>query len=429
MTYKSFFFFYSQVRMGAVPSTSGPRSDDELDDEEPRGPAPTTTRTHLLSLCRAHNKFAVALYQEFCKDGKKPNSLLLTPLGIGLGLGMAYIGAMADTQTEMYNAFYLKEVQECHILPAYAAIHWDSLRSAMPKGCHIETAIRLFAQMEYKMTNEYEEILTSYEISRIRHVDFKRRPEVARKEINKWVEDKTHGRLKDVLPMGYVDRDTKLFLICGLYMKVQWYHSFDPKRTCKMAFHLQGKEIIEVNMMNQQNTFRVGFIQKVDADVLEMPFSNRHMKMFIFLPRKLDGISKIEKNLSRSMVDQLQDHLTEEFVDVFLPKFKFEAGCGVSEFIQKVGVKNAFYENKADFSGIDGSNELFLWRVFHHVMLEIDEAANETPAMTSFHDVGVADTKPKKIFKADHPFVFYIRDERTGAVVLIGRSVRPQYNL
>ncbi len=389
-------------------------------------PANKTTRTHLLSLSRATNKFAISLFQEFAKDGKKPGNVLFSPVGVALGIGMAYIGAEKNTHDEIYKAFYLHEVQPFHLLPAYAALHWDVLRSAMPKGCVMEAAIRMFAQMEHKMTNEYEEILTNYEISRIRHVDFFDRVDLARKEINKWVEDRTHGKIKDVLPLGYIDRDTKLFLISAMYLKAQWYHQFDSKKTLKMAFHLPMKETIEVAMMNQQNNFRIGHIQKIEADCLELPFSNGHMKMYVFLPKKLDGCNKIESKMSRTLIETIEDNLQEDYIEIFIPKFSFELGFSASETIQKVGIKEVFNTEKADLSGIDGSKDMSLWGMFHHIYFEIDETGNDSSSVTSVHDVGSFDIKPKRIFKADHPFVFYVRDERTGAVLIMGRAVRPQ---
>ena len=413
--------------MGVSPSVDGKGGEDGVEEEPPRTPASRTTRSHLICLARAHNKFAVMLQAEFSKDGKRPNNVLFSPLCIGLGIGMAYIGAENRTKEEIYRSFYLGEVQDTHLLAAYAALHWDVLRSAMPRGYHLEAAIRLFAQTEYKMTNEYEEILINYEISRIRHVDFLGRVDLARLEINKWVEDHTHGKIQEVLPLGYVDKDTKLFLVVALYFKPQWYHPFDTKQTYKLAFHLPMKETIEVVMMNQQNTFRVGSMAKLDTDVIVLPFLNTHIKMYVFLPHKMEGCKLIEQKLTRSMVETMEENLQEDYIDVFLPKFRYEQGLDITNMLQKVGIKDLFKAEKADLQGIDGSKELYIYRTFHHMCFEVDETGSDSSSASSgpLHDVGIHDTKPKRVFKCDRPFVFLIRDERTGAILVMGRVVRP----
>ena len=401
-----------------------------VENDLPRSPAARTTRTHLICLSRAHNKFAITTYQELAKDGKKPNNILISPLCLGLGFGMIYLGAEGHTKDELYNAFHLDEVQEYHLLSAYAAVDWDILRSAMPKGCILEVAIRLFAHLDYKMCSTYEHLCINYEISRLKPLDFYGRPDLARREINKWVEDRTQGRIKDVLPLGIIDRDTRLFLISAVHLKVHWYHPFDVKNTRKMAFYLTMKETLEVQMMNQQNSFRIGYLPKHDCDVLELPFSNVHLKMYIFLPRKADGIRKFEDKLNRALIETLEDNIQEEYIDVFLPKFVHEIGWPPKDPIMKAGIKVVFKQEKADLSGIDGSNDLFLKNVFHYVYIEVDESGDdEFKGVSSHHhhDVGTSrpDIRPQRIFKADHPFCFYLRDDRTGAILFMGRIVRP----
>ena len=394
-------------------------------------PQPTrTTRTHLICLSRAHNKFALNLYQEFAKDGKRPGNLMYSPLSIALGLGMVCLGAESSSQDELFKVLYLNEVQEYHLLPAFAAMHWDMLRSNMPKGCILEVAIRLFAQTGHRMKTLYDDICTSYEICRLRHANFAQRPDLARNEINKWVEDKTQGRCKDALPLGIIDRDTRLFQICAIYLKVQWFHPFDVKKTKKAEFKLQMKETLEVNMMNQLNTYRYGTLCKLSCDVLELPCTNGHLRMYIFLPHKQDGINKLENKLNRAIIESVEDVIQEELVDVHIPKFRYELGFSMNDVLGKVGLKDVFTYGRADLSGIDGTRELHLSKVFHHVLIVVDEAGNgggSSAHNTSVHDVGAADAKGTKTFKADHPFFFYLRDDRTGAILFMGRVVRPMF--
>ena len=194
-----------------------------------------------------------------------------------------------------------------------------------------------------------------------------------------------------------------------------------------MPFYLPHKETPEVNMMNQQNTFRCGSLPKMDCDALELPFANGYLKMYILLPRKLEGISKLESKISRSNLESLEDQLQEEIVDVFLPRFKYELGFTIGDKLQKVGCKEIFLPGKANLHGLTlGSHNLALNRFFHHVFVEVDEAGSGHSSQNSVHTVGSSDEKPDRVFRCDHPFLFYVRDDRTGALVLLGRVVRPQ---
>lgn len=419
--------------MGHTASVEAVGDPDALDGDQ--RPQPTrTTRTHLICLSRAHNKFAINLYQEFAKDGKRPGNLMYSPLSIALGLGMVYLGAEAGSQDELYKVLHLAEVQEYHLLPAFAAMHWDIVKSSREKGCVLEVAIKLFAQTGHRMRQLYDDICRSYEICRLRHANFAQRPDLARNEINKWVEDKTKGRCKDALPLGIIDRDTRLFQICAIYVKVQWFHPFDMKKTKKGQFFLQMKETLEVRMMNQQNTFRYGSMPKLGCDVLELPCSNSHLRMYIYLPHKQDGINKLENKLNRAIIESADDVLQEEYVDVYLPKFRYELGFSMTDVLSKIGLKDVLTVGRADLSGIDGTRELYLSKVFHHVFLVVEEAGNggssggggtSSATNSTLNEVAGAEVKEQKTFKADHPFFFYLRDDRTGAILFMGRVVRP----
>ena len=118
--------------------------------DQPR--AARTTRTHLLCLSRAHNKFSIQLYQEFAKDGKRPGNFVISPISVTIGLGMLHLGAKGASLDELHKSLHLQEIQEGQLLPAFAAMHWDLTRSVQPKGCIFEMAIRLFVQSGHFMT-------------------------------------------------------------------------------------------------------------------------------------------------------------------------------------------------------------------------------------------------------------------------------------
>jgi len=231
--------------------------------------------------------------------------------------------------------------------------------------------------------------------------------------------------------MGIVDRDTSLLLLCASYTKLQFLHPFDKKKTVLCPFYLP-VEAPQIQMMYQRCHVKLAFVTKLDCDILELPLSNTHTKLYILLPRKPDGVNRMEMKLSRSVLESvLQGKMREELVDLYLPKFRYELGIICWDALVKLGLKNLYNSGKADFSGLGGSGNLFLSRVFHHVCFELDEghsdavppsSATESNATTVTDD---AKQQIPKVFRADHPFVFFLMDERTGAISFIGRVVRP----
>ena len=392
-----------------------------------------TTRSKLILLTRAVNKFSIFLYQEFAKDGKRAGNLLLCPLSVSIGLGLVLLGAENKTREELWRALYLHEVVENHDLMApFAAMHWDTLLSSVPKGCIVEMAVRLFSPSGVTMTHDYEDICTQFEISKMHNVDFLNRHDLARLEINQWTQERTHGLVQDVIPpTSVVDRDTNLFLLCVTHIKVRWRHAFPSNKTTKAPFHLALKEVLQVNMMQQKCELSYGTSDRLDCAIVEMPFENQYTRMYILLPKKNEGLAKLEKNLSRSILETTIDEMEPEVVDLSLPRFQFASSVRISDKLQAMGIKEVFNSTKADLSFLS-ADKLHLSQVYHHVHMEYEESESCNASSTNIAHLSVPSTHPAgdpqdvKTFKCDHPFLFVIRDIRTGAIWVIGRVVRPE---
>lgn len=421
--------------MGSTTSkdcTAGVGSADGDEEESCRGGTLRTTRSNLIYLNQAHNKFSISLYQEFARDGKKPGNQLVGSLGISLGLGLLCVGSQGKTRDELLSVLQLPDLLEQELMVGLAAMHWDTFRSTSQKGCTLEMAVRLFAPNENRMTADYEEICNQYKLTTLHNVDFVNRHDKARLEINDWATQATHGIAQEVVPpTGIVDRDTKLLLLIVTYIKVRWKHPFESRKTSDMPFHLAMKEVLNVHMMYQQCELRYGDCSKLDCDLIELPFTNGYTRMYILLPKKKDGLTKLEKNLSRSALETAIDDLQLELVDLYLPRFTFESSFPISDKLQKVGIKELFNTKTADLALLSAADKLSLSQVYHHIQLEFEESESCHASATNVAHLNVPssnlnnDPKDIKLFKADHPFVFVIKDGRTGAIWVIGRVVRP----
>ncbi|KAK2166067.1 hypothetical protein NP493_1341g00000 [Ridgeia piscesae] len=388
--------------------------------------SPHTTRSHLLRLSRAVNQYAMAQYQEFIRDGKRTGNVVFAPISLSVGLGMLYLGSKGATRDDICKVLCLHEMSERHLLAAYAALHWDVVRSATSRGCIYESAIRVFCPLYVKATPDYLNTLDSCEVTPLGAVDFQTRPDLARKEINRWTAEKSHRRILDVLPTGVIGRDTRLLLVAASYIKVRWRYAFDPKKTLTASFYLNHKETPKVLMMNQQQHYNCSFCAKVDSDVLELPFTNGYTKLYVFLPRKIEGIGKLERKISRDLIEGAISKMTYQHVDVYLPKFRYELGLPYKDMMTRVGIKHLFEYGRTNLAGIDGTRNLFVSRVFHHVFLEFDEGlASSACRSDQAHELDMDNGQTDRTFCADHPFMFIIIDERTGAILQMGRVLRP----
>jgi serpin B len=159
-----------------------------------------------------------------------------------------------------------------------------------------------------------------------------------------------------------------------------------------------------------------------------MPYLGKDQAMVVLLPRKDDGLAGLEKTLTAEAVAGWVKGMREQKVEVFLPRFKLTSRSLLKEALTALGMKKAFTESEADFSGMnDGREPLFISAVTHQAFVETNEKGTEAAAATGAAVAGLAmPTGPViPVFRADHPFVFAICDTRTGMILFLGRVVQP----
>ena len=173
-------------------------------------------------------------------------------------------------------------------------------------------------------------------------------------------------------------------------------------------------------MMFQKGNF--GFFQDEEIQALEMPYKGEKVSMVALLPRKVDGLAALEKNLSAGKLSGWLGKLRRMKVDTLFPKFKMTSRFELASHLQNLGMKKAFSD--ADFSGMDGSRELYLSGVFHKAFVEVNEEGTEAAAATGAV-LGRRSIRRGPSFRADHPFLFLIRDKASGSILFLGRYAQP----
>lgn len=364
-----------------------------------------------------NNGFALDLYSMLKKE---EGNLFFSPYSISSALAMTYGGARGDTAEEMAKALRFALGAD-RIHPAFAELN-TALAQIQKRGqVQLHIANSLWPQKNYRLLPEYLTLTKRYYGVSVTPVDFAKSAEEARKLINRWVEDRTNEKIRDLIGPGALDPVTVLVLVNAIYFKGNWASQFDPKRTAECDFSLLDDAKARVSMMYQKGKFGYGEIE--GAQLLELPYVGKELSMVLILPAKPEGLSKVEDQLTPDNLGSWVSRLSEQDVNVYLPKFKVTWGTfELNKPLQALGMRKAFGSG-ADFSGMDGTNTLFIGLVLHKAFVEVNEEGTEAAAATA---VVMKRSAPKiPIFRADRPFLFLIRDNVTGSILFIGRILDP----
>jgi serpin B len=371
----------------------------------------------------ANNQFAFDCYANL-----KPNTnIFFSPYSISTAVAMTYVGARGNTKKQISNTLHFPTNQK----QLDAAFHYlinQINQASKHKNISIHTANSIWAQQDYPLRAEFTEALKKYYQTELKKVDFKTAYKQVRKQINAWVATQTNQKIQKLVNKRVLNTLTRLVLINAIYFKANWANPFDPKDTKNAPFWITKKKKVAVPMMNKKQFS--GYMETKQLQILQLPYQGagkyndkNRLSMTILLPRKKNGLAKLEKMLTASKLDKLFKQLDWQKVQVSLPKFKINSKFNLSRTLQRLGMTDAF-NSKADFSGIDGTKNLSLDSVIHQAFVEVNEKGTEAAAATAiFMTRGLAPKVPE--FRADHPFIFLIRHNDSGNILFMGRVVNP----
>jgi serpin B len=373
------------------------------------------------TLAQDNNKFAVDLYKNLA--GEKGN-IFFSPYSISTALAMTYAGARGNTEAEM------KKTLKFSFNQAKLHKNFSTLRTAFEaqgkKGSYqLSVANRLWAAKEYKFLPAFLGVVKKNYGAGVELLNFKKNAEGSRLTINKWVEDKTNKKIKDLLARGIITPVTSLVLTNAIYFKGNWDKQYKKDNTSKNPFFLASNQKVKVDMMLQTGNFEYG--QMDGVKLLRMPYRGDELSMVVVLPDKIDGLGAVEKTLTGETLVKWTSGMRNQEVHVYFPRFKTTKSFSLKENLEKLGMKDAFTE-KADFSGMDGTKGLYISAVIHKAFVEVNEAGTEAAAATAVVISLKCAAPMLKIqeFRADHPFIFMITDNKSGSILFMGRMENPK---
>lgn len=384
------------------------------------GLLPVAAAPDLDRLVDGHTAFALELYSRLDREG----NLFLSPYSLSSALAMTYAGARGQTAAEMEEALVFRLGQEgTH--SAFSALQ-ARLRQVQEAGAvRLSVANSLWPQKGEPFRPDYLALLNEYYGTGITPLDFMGNPEEARQAINRWVEEQTQDKIRELIGRGVLGPLTRMVLVNAIYFKGSWAHAFIPDHTRDADFFTGPGRKVTVALMTQTRPFPYGEFE--DYRVVQLPYAGNDLSMLVVLPKRKGGLGAIEAGLSPERLAGWRAGLSRREVRVFLPKFKLTWGTAdLTRPLQAMGMGKAFSATDADFSGMDGrAHELFVGAVLHKAFVEVNEEGTEAAAATAVGFRTLGARKPPSEFRADHPFLFWIQENRTGAILFLGRVADP----
>ncbi|MFC1833493.1 serpin family protein [Thermodesulfobacteriota bacterium] len=373
-------------------------------------------------ITRSINAFAFDLYGKVLKPG---DNLFLSPYSAAVALSMVYAGAQGETEKQMGKVLHYELDKEKVSVPL-GDLNKVIMDSGRRSGAALNMANAVWVQKGVPLLKEYERLLVENYGAGPKAVDFHGSPKASAREINEWAEEETKGRIKDIVSPDSVSQ-AMLILANAIYFKAKWASQFHKDFTKPDDFTLLDGNKTRVEMMTQAEDF--GYFEGEDFQVLEMPYRGDELSMVIFLPRAHNGLPEFEKSLTFDKMILYLEQLGQQPVHVYIPRFTMRDSLNLGRSLKDLGMTDAFDLRKADFTGMTKKRGLFIGKVLQKTFVEVKEEGTEAAAVTQVTTLWGAMPGKSHLeiptFKADHPFMFLIRHRKSGAILFMGRLVKP----
>ena len=368
----------------------------------------------------AINAFTTASYQQLTRGDA---NLILSPFNIATALSMALAGAGGRTAGEIQSVLHLH--YDSTYDAALGALLADLTKAGNTEGSELHTANGLWVQKGFAIQPAFENTLANNYHAPLTPLDFMANPEAARSQINRWTEEHTKDKIQNLFPAGALDAQTRLVLTSAIYFYGKWQDPFIPSRTQPAPFVLPAGATTQASFMNQTSHF--GYADTPSAQILEMRYAGTGIAFDVLLPKTLGGFPGLETSLTIENLSGWLGNLTTRNVQVSLPKFHAESEFSLRQALSTMGMPTAF-TGQADFAGIGPQRGLAISEVVHKAFVDVSEQGTEAAAATGIKMHATAMRMPEQtvVFRADHPFIFLIRDTRTGVILFIGRLMNPR---
>ena len=396
----------------------------EVHSDLPRELEPQVESSDLAELARGNTDFAFDLYKQISSGDE---NLFYSPYSVSIALAMTYAGARNNTADEMAQALHFT-LPSARLHPAFNKLALELESRSKAEGLEPDQAFQLsvanslWGQSGFHFEQEFLDALALNYAAGMRLVDYQKDAEAARLAINDWVSKSTNQKIKDIIPQGALDALARLVLANAVYFKAAWQYPFDPDATQPGPFRLLDGTTVDVPMMRE--TENRSCMQGDGFRSVELLYTGWQLSMWIILPDE-GHFRDVESLLDAGFLDSIEKALTLKKVHLAMPKFKFEWSSGVVDGLMALGMRDAFDQERADFSGMTGGRDLYIKDVLQKAFISVDEKGTEAAAATVVIMRPVSEPSEEMEVNLDRPFFFLIRDNPTGTILFVGRVTNP----
>ncbi len=288
------------------------------------------------------------------------------------------------------------------------------------EGFKLNIVNAIWGQVEYEFLSDYLDTLAVNYGAGLRLLDYASDPEACRQTINEWVSQQTEGKIEDLIKEGIISEVTRLVLTNAIYFNAAWEYPFDEDNTADGTFYLADGSTVTVPMMHQTEDFN--YAEGDGYQAVELKYDGNELSMVIILPEE-GSFEQFEAALDSQKLDEIIDSLHTASVTLTMPKFEYSSQFSVKEALEAMGMTDAFSMD-ADFSGMDGTYDLYIEDVVHKAFVSVDEAGTEAAAASAVV-MNLKAVMEHAEVNLDHSFIYLIRDIETGTILFIGSVVNP----
>jgi serpin B len=376
-------------------------------------------------LAHGNTTFAMELYGSVA-GSREGRNVFISPLGVSSALAMAYGGARGETEDQMAEVLHFTLPQD-RLHHAFGSL-MDRLSTSHSAPSEagdpltLEIANGLWVEQSYPLLSEYIDLAGEHYDAEVRNMDFTGDPDGSRRIINDWAGEKTRDRIRNLIPRGVIDVDTRVVLTNAIYFQGSWLEPFPEEETEPGEFHLPDGSEVEVPMMHL--TESLAYAETAGCAAVELPYVGGTHSMIVLLPDS--GVAAFERGLNAETLGRIVESLSRYRVTLSMPRFEFSCGTRLAELLKAMGMPLPF-SALADFSGMTGLPDLCISEVIHKAFVKVDEAGTEAAAATAvvMEIVSMPPPEEEVEMRLDRPFLFLILDRSTLTVEFMGRVCDP----
>ena len=379
-----------------------------------------STLEGIAEIITANNQFAIAMYQQINgQPDQADKNVFFSPYSLSTVMAILYAAAEGETKAQIQKTFHYPAPA---ILNPNSAALYNQFNKPNP-DYKLATVNDLWMQQGLTLNKSYADTVQHYYSGQVTALDFEGSPDPARQTINKKIADKTKQLIPELLPKGSIKSDTAVVLTNAIYFKGDWTLPFTAERTSAQPFYNAIGRASTVQMMQQQSYF--SYYEDKHIQVVQLPYKGDDLSMLVVLPKlnhKL-AMQQLAKSLNATKIKQWSAGLVRQEVDLQLPKFKLDARYQMKTLLADMGMPKAF-NNGAEFNLYADGPPIKLDEVYHQAVVTVDEKGTEAAAAAGAVGMYVGMSYPVE-FKADHPFMFMIKDNKTDAILFLGQVNKP----